>query len=316
MDNHSATHLLHAALRRVLGNHVEQRGSLVNEKILRFDFSHFAAMTDEEVARVEDMVNEKIRANIRLDERRNVPLEEAKEMGAMALFGEKYGSFVRVITFDPEFSVELCGGTHAPSTGEIGLFKVISESSVAAGVRRIEAVTSDEAYRFVRDEIKLLHEVRDLFKNPKDVLAAARNLMDEKHHLEKKVEGLYQEHATRLKNDLALKAVKSNGYHLILEKVAVPNADTLKHIAYALRNQFDDLLMVLAADVDSKPQVAVMIGDKLMESKRFHAGNMVRELAKEIDGGGGGQPFYATAGGKNLAGLNAVLEKARKLIEN
>lgn len=315
-DNHTATHLLHAALRQVLGNHVEQRGSLVNEKLLRFDFSHFAPMTAEEIARVEDIVNEKVRENIRLDERRNVPLTEAKAMGAMALFGEKYGDYVRVIVFDPEFSLELCGGTHVPSTGEIGLFKVISEGSVAAGVRRIEAVTAEEAFRFVRKELNILHEVRNLFKNPKDVLATVGTLIEEKHGLEKKLEGVYQQQAMNLKNDLMGKALKSDGYHLILEKVSVPNAEALKQIAYALRNQYDDLLLVLAAEVDSKPQVAVMIGEKLMASGRYHAGNMVRELAREIDGGGGGQPFFATAGGKKLSGLDAVLEKARKLIKN
>jgi alanyl-tRNA synthetase len=316
MDNHSATHLLHAALRRVLGSHVEQRGSMVNEKILRFDFSHFAAMTPDEIIRVEDMVNQKIRENITLNEQRDVPIQKAKEMGAMALFGEKYGEHVRVITFDPEFSVELCGGTHVHSTGQIGLFKVISESSVAAGIRRIEAITADAAYQYVRNEIELLHEVRNMFKNPKDLLGATRSLMEEKHNLEKKIELIFQDQANRLKDDLALKAVKSNGYHLIIERVTVPNAEALKQIAYGLRNQFDDLLMILAADVENKPQVAVMIGEKLMASSRFHAGNMIKELAKEIDGGGGGQPFFATAGGKNLDGLDAVLEKARKLIRN
>lgn len=314
MDNHSATHLLHAALRQVLGKHVEQKGSLVNDKILRFDFSHFAAMTPEEIRKVEDIVNRKVRENIPLNEQRNVPIEKAKSLGAMALFGEKYGDFVRVITFDPAFSVELCGGTHVTATGNIGLFKIVSESSVAAGVRRIEAVTADEAERYVREELELLDQVRSLLKNPKDVVATTKTLLEEKHALEKKLEAVHQEKANAIKNELAGKAVKSNGYHLIIEKVSVPNADALKSIAYSLRNQFDDLLLVLAADVDSKPQVAVMIGEKLMETNKYHAGNLVKELAKEIEGGGGGQPFFATAGGKKLDGLNAVLEKARKLI--
>ncbi len=314
MDNHSATHLLHAALRHVLGKHVEQKGSLVNEKILRFDFSHFAAMTPAEVLKVEDIVNQKIRENISLDEKRNVPIEQAKKFGAMALFGEKYGDFVRVITFDPKFSVELCGGTHVQATGNIGLFNIISESSVAAGVRRIEAVTAEEAERYVREEFALLDQVRELLKNPKDLLAAAKSLVEEKYALEKKLEAVNVERANSLKDELARKASKTNGHTLVLEKVSVANADALKSIAYALRNQFDDLLMILAADVDGKPQVAVMIGEKLIEGKKFHAGEMVKELAKEIDGGGGGQPFFATAGGKNLNGLNAVIEKARKLI--
>jgi alanyl-tRNA synthetase len=314
MDNHSATHLLHAALRQVLGKHVEQKGSLVNDKILRFDFSHFTAMTPEEICKVEDIVNRKVREDIVLDERRNVPIEQAKGLGAMALFGEKYGDFVRVITFDPKFSVELCGGTHVSSTGQIGLFKIVSESSVAAGVRRIEAITAEEAERFVRESVDMLDQVKSLLKNPKDLIATTKNLLDEKHALEKKLEMYQQEQANQLKDKLALKAVKQNGYHLILEKVSVPTADVLKNIAYGLRNQFDDLLLVLAADVDGKPQVAVMIGEKLAQTNTYHAGNLVKELAKEIDGGGGGQPFFATAGGKNLSGLDAVTEKARKLI--
>ncbi|HNR75268.1 MAG TPA: alanine--tRNA ligase, partial [Cyclobacteriaceae bacterium] len=244
MNNHSATHLLHAALRQVLGKHVEQKGSLVNDKILRFDFSHFAAMTDAELEKVETIVNQKIRENIQLNEQRNVPLEKAKALGAMALFGEKYGEFVRVITFDPKFSVELCGGTHVPFTGNIGLLKIVSESSVAAGVRRIEAVTADEAQEYLNDNLKLLHEIKSVLKNPKDVLASAKSLMEEKHALEKKLEVMYQQQANLLKDELAGKATKSNGYTIIAEKVSVPNSDSLKNIAYALRNQFDDLLLI------------------------------------------------------------------------
>jgi alanyl-tRNA synthetase len=314
MNNHSATHLLHAGLRQVLGKHVEQKGSLVNDKILRFDFSHFAAMTEQEIAKVEKIVNERIRENIMLDEQRNVPIEKAKSLGAMALFGEKYGEFVRVITFDPKFSVELCGGTHVSATGNIGLFKIISESSVAAGVRRVEAVTAEGAEEYFNGSLALLNTVKSLLKNPKDVAASVQGLLEEKHALEKKLEVLNQERANVLKDQLAAKATKSNGHTLILERVSLPDADSLKSIAYALRNQFDDLLLILAADVDSKPQVAVMIGEKLAATNKFHAGNLVKELAREIDGGGGGQPFFATAGGKNLNGLGAVIEKAKKLI--
>ena len=315
MNNHSATHLLHAALRQVLGKHVEQKGSLVNEKILRFDFSHFTAMTPEEIRKVEDIVNEKIRENIQLDEQRNVPIDHAKALGAMALFGEKYGDFVRVITFDSRFSVELCGGTHVPATGVIGFFKIVSESSVAAGVRRIEAITAENAQEYIRSEMALLEDIRDLLKHPRDLVGSVKTLAEERHALEKKLEAIHIERANQLKDELAKKAQKTNGHTEIIEKIAVPNADALKNIAYALRNQFDDLLLVLAADVDNKPQVAVMIGERLMQSNKFHAGNMVKELAREIEGGGGGQPFFATAGGKNLNGLNAVLEKARVLIK-
>ena len=314
-NNHSATHLLHAALRQVLGKHVEQKGSLVNEKILRFDFSHFAAMADDELYKVETIVNQKVRENIQLNEQRNVPIEKAKGMGAMALFGEKYGEFVRVITFDPKFSVELCGGTHIAATGSIGLFKIVSESSVAAGVRRIEAVTAEGAQEYVNGSLALLGEIKTLLKNPKDTAAFLQNLLEEKHVLEKKLEAMNQERANLIKDELASKATQSNGCTVILERVSLPNADALKNIAYGLRNQFDDLLMVLAADIEGKPQVAVMVGEKLEATKRFHAGNMVKELAKEIDGGGGGQPFFATAGGKNLMGLEAVLDKAKLLIK-
>ncbi len=313
MNNHSATHLLHAALREVLGKHVEQKGSLVNEKHTRFDFSHFTAMTQEEIQKVEDRVNTKIREDIHLDVRQNVSLEEAKKLGAMALFGEKYGDFVRVVTFDPQFSVELCGGTHVPATGNIGLFKIISESSVAAGVRRIEAITAETAEHYVRRELAVLDEVRTLFKNPKDLVASLKNLSEEKHVLEKRIEAINQERANTIKEELSAKGQKVGNAHVIIEKVIAPTAEGLKNIAYALRNQFTNLLLVLAADIDGKPQVAVMIGESLLESKKYHAGDIVKILAKEIDGGGGGQPFFATAGGKNLDGLDAVVTKAKEL---
>ncbi|NBP68440.1 MAG: alanine--tRNA ligase [Cytophagia bacterium] len=315
MNNHSATHLLHAALRQVLGKHVEQKGSLVNDKLLRFDFSHFAAMTSEEIQKVEDIVNQKVRENIALDEKRNVPIEQAKTLGAMALFGEKYGDFVRVITFDPKFSVELCGGTHVRATGHIGLFKIISESSVAAGVRRIEAITADEAEAYVRNEVSLLDEIRSMLKNPKDLSVAVKALAEEKQALEKKLEVFNQEKANQVKDVLVTKAVKQGDKTLIIDKISLPNADAVKNVAYALRNQFNDLLLVLAVEVEGKPQVCVMVGEQLAETKAYHAGNMVKELAKEIDGGGGGQPFFATAGGKNLAGLDAVLVKAKGMIK-
>jgi len=315
MSNHSATHLLHAALRNVLGKHVEQKGSLVSEKILRFDFSHFAAMADEEIAKVENIVNTKIRENIELNVQQNVPIEKAKSLGAMALFGEKYGDFVRVITFDPKFSVELCGGTHISHTGKIGLFKIVSESSVAAGVRRIEAVTAEGAQQYVNDGLSLLEEVKVILKNPKDIVAATKSLTEEKHALEKKLELVYKDQANLISKELSGKVKGINGLSFLAEKITLPNADSLKDIAYTLKNKFDNLFLVLAADIDSKPQIAVMLGDKLVAEKKFHAGEIIKQLAKEIDGGGGGQPFFATAGGKKLEGLDMVVEKALLMVK-
>ena len=314
MNNHSATHLLHAALRRVLGKHVEQRGSLVDEHMLRFDFSHFAALTGEELFRVEDIVNQKIRENIIRSEMRQVPIAQAKEMGAMALFGEKYGDHVRVITFDSSFSVELCGGTHVSATGSIGYFRITSEGSVAAGVRRIEAVTAAGAQQFAREESQTLSGIRELFKNPKDPIATLNHLMDEKSALEKKLEQLYQRQAIEIKEKLASKSISENGRTLIIESLALPDAESMKTIAYALRQQFADLLLILAANIEGKPMVTVMIGEELLKTGRYHAGNLVRELAKEINGGGGGQPFYATAGGKNTDGIPALMIKAAQLV--
>jgi alanyl-tRNA synthetase len=314
-NNHSATHLLHAALRSVLGKHVEQKGSLVNEKILRFDFSHFAAMTDEEIAKVEDIVNEKVRENIELNEQRNVPIEKAKSLGAMALFGEKYGDFVRVITFDPAYSVELCGGTHVSHTGKIGLFKILSESSVAAGVRRIEAVTAEGAQEYVNQELAQLQVVKSILKNPKDVAASVKNLTEEKHALEKRLEAAYREQTNQLTQQLISRVKSVGSYSFLSEKVTLPDADSLKNMAYAIKNKFENLVLVLAADIQGKPQVAVMLGDAVVAEKKLHAGEMIKVLAKEIDGGGGGQPFFATAGGKKLEGLDAVVTKAKELMK-
>ena len=312
MDNHSATHLLHAALREVLGDHVQQKGSYVSDEILRFDFSHFAKMTDEEIGKVEKRVNEKIRENIPLGERRNVPVEEAKAMGAIALFGEKYGDFVRVITFDETFSVELCGGTHVAATGQIGLFKIISESSIAAGVRRIEALTAEAAEEFVNQHLELVSKLTEVLKNPKDLQQAVETLVKEKQKLQKDLEKVHVQQANNLKNDLISKIAPIKGANVLIEKISLPSADTLKNMAFGLKAKVDNLFMVLAADIQNKPQIAVMIADNLVADKHLNAGNLVKELAREIKGGGGGQPFFATAGGKDVSGLDKVVEVARK----
>jgi alanyl-tRNA synthetase len=314
-NNHSATHLLHAALRRVLGEHVQQKGSLVNDKILRFDFSHFAKVTEEELQRIEDIVNSQVRKNIPLVEEVDIPLEEAKGKGAMALFGEKYADKVRVITFDPAYSVELCGGTHVQATGQIGLFKIISEGSVSAGVRRIEAITAKTAEDWVRHQQNQLEEVKQLLKNPKDVGSAISQLLEERAKLQKAIAEQEQKAAGNLREDLAAKARAVDGMQVIIEQVEVPSADVLKNLAFELRQKVDKLFLVLAANVaGEKPQIAVMLDEQVMKEKNLHAGKLVKELAQEIKGGGGGQPFFATAGGKDLSGLPKVVEKARSLV--
>jgi alanyl-tRNA synthetase len=319
MNNHSVTHLLHAALREVLGKHVEQKGSLVNEKITRFDFSHFAAMTSEEIQQVEDRVNAKIREDIHADIKQNVPIDEAKKLGAMALFGEKYGDFVRVVTFDPQFSVELCGGTHVPSTGNIGLFKIISESSVAAGVRRIEAITAETAEQYVRQEINLLKDVRTSLKNPKDLIATINKLMDDNKFYQQQLSSLMLKQLVDVKNDLkAYKLQKIGDINFLASNVDPifdnnKNADDLiKTVAFMLKNEVPNLVAILTTKNIEKAFIGVLVSDNL--STKYDARDIIKVLAKEIDGGGGGQPFFATAGGKNIAGLDAVIIKAKELI--
>jgi alanyl-tRNA synthetase len=314
-NNHTATHLMHAALRQVLGDHVQQRGSLVNAELLRFDFSHFAKMTGEEIAEVERIVNRKIRENISLDEKRNVPIEDAKEMGAMALFGEKYGDFVRVITFDSDYSVELCGGTHVPSTGAIGLFKIVSESSSAAGVRRIEAITADAAEDYINQKLDLLADISEQLKNPKDLSKAISSLLEERAGLQKKLEELNKDKAKSIKSELLSSAMDKDGTKIIFHNGQFPDSDALKQLSFELKNEVESLLMIVAADIDGKPILSVMMSDDLVRNHGLNAGQMVREMAKHIKGGGGGQPFYATAGGKDVNGLSQALEKGKSIVK-
>ncbi|MEQ8240475.1 MAG: alanine--tRNA ligase [Cyclobacteriaceae bacterium] len=313
-NNHSATHLLHAALREILGDHVQQKGSLVHDKSLRFDFSHFAKVEEEDLKKIEQIVNNKIRENIHLNEQRNVPIEKAKDMGAMALFGEKYGDFVRVITFDQSYSVELCGGTHVESTGQIGLFKIVSESSVAAGVRRIEAVTADGAEKIINGELNLLAKVKSILKNPKDLEKAIQGLIDENGRLEKTLDTLNREKASGLKNQLIASKTTFESGSFIAAKIEIPSADLLKQLSFELKRELPGLILLLAANINEKPMLSVMIDESIVQEKGLNASEITRKMAKEIKGGGGGQPFYSTAGGKELQGLDAALNLGKGLI--
>ena len=312
-NNHSATHLLHAALRAVLGTHVEQKGSLVNEEYLRFDFSHFAKISDEDLAKIETIVNEKIRENI-LAEIREMGIDEARNLGAMALFGEKYGDVVRVVTFDPNYSIELCGGTHVPATGQIGLFKITSESAVAAGIRRIEAITSVSAEKFINDQLHTLHQVKELLKSPKDILKSVHQLLDEKSALEKQVQSMLNEKVKVLKADLIGKVQQLNGMNFISEKIELNSADAIKNLAFGIEEKVENLFLVLGAEVNDKASITVMISKNLVKEKNLNASMIIRELSKEIQGGGGGQAFFATSGGTNVGGITKALEKAKEFL--
>ncbi|WP_256005626.1 alanine--tRNA ligase [Pedobacter deserti] len=312
--NHTATHLLHAALKRVLGSHVNQKGSLVNADYLRFDFSHFAKVTDEQLAEIEHLVNQKVRENIPLKEQRYVPYDQAISSGVTALFGEKYGDLVRIITFDDHYSKELCGGTHAKATGDIGYFKITAESAVAAGVRRIEAITADKAEAFILDQNRELNELRALLKNSKDLKGSVLALIEENNKLKKEAEKALIEQSANLKHEIVHHVKTHNGINMIATHVDLPSADAVKNLAFAVKDLVDDLFLVLTTLIDDKPGITVMLSENLVKDKGLNASNIVRELAKEIQGGGGGQPFYATAGGKNKEGLANVLTKAEALI--
>ena len=313
-NNHSATHLLHAALRQVLGNHVEQKGSLVNDQHLRFDFSHFLKVTENEAKQIEQIVNRKIRENI-IKITQVMPIEEAKKTGAMALFGEKYSDLVRVVTFDANYSVELCGGTHVHATGEIGLFKIVSESAVAAGVRRIEAITAETADHFVNDALQTIEELKQTLRS-KDILKSIVQMQEEQTKLQKQIDGLMLEKAKEIKKQLIGKIEQLDDIKIISQIIDLTSAEAVKSLAFELKNQYNDLVLVLGHVSNEKPQITIAISDDLVTQLGLHAGQLVKELAKEIKGGGGGQPFYATAGGTEMSGLTQVIQKSKLIIQH
>lgn len=305
--NHSATHLMHLALRTVLGTHVEQKGSLVNPNYLRFDFSHFSKVTDEELRQVEASVNAQIEAQLQLGEYRNIPIQEALAKGAMALFGEKYGDTVRMIEFGD--SKELCGGIHVKNTAEIWHFKIVSEGAVAAGIRRIEAITGEAVKDFFTQQENALASIKETLKNPQDTLKAVVSLQDENAKLKKQIEQLLKEKAKNLKGELVSQLQEINGVKFLATQVDL-NAEGAKDLAYELGNLGTNLFLVLATAEDDKPMLTCYISKELVTEKNLNAGQVVRELGKYIQGGGGGQPFFATAGGKNVAGIQEALTKA------
>jgi alanyl-tRNA synthetase len=312
--HHSVTHLMHAALRSVLGTHVAQKGSLVNDEHLRFDFSHFAKMTDEEIAQVEKLVNQKIRENIPVVIK-SMSKEDAMKTGAMALFGEKYGDMVRVVTIDPNYSIELCGGTHVGHTGEIGFFKLRSESAVAAGVRRIEAVSGEAAETLINTVFNDIDNVKALLKNPKEISKAIEALQTENSSLQKRIESLEARQLVGIRNELIQKDEIINGVTFVGEIIEVPSADSLKKLCTDLKNHLHDHVVVLCANVGGKAHVAISISDTVVVAKNLDASKMIKEtVSRLIQGGGGGQKNLATAGGQNVGGLQEVIEEVKKLV--
>ncbi|MFT7589575.1 MAG: alanyl-tRNA synthetase, partial [Limisphaerales bacterium] len=311
--NHSATHLLHAALKEVLGDQVAQKGSYVGPDRLRFDFSHFDRISAEDLLKIERIANARIRENILKGEKRNVPIQEAIDMGATALFGEKYGDTVRVITFDSAFSRELCGGTHVTATGQIGALKILREESVAAGIRRIEAVTGIAAEDWMTEQLNALQEAKNLMKSP-DLLKGIQKMQEESVSLKKRLEDMGKVQLAQLRTALKETVKETDGVKWITGTVDVPDADGLKQLSFELKNELGDVVLVLGTELDGKALLSIMIAESLVESKGWNAGKIIREAALEIQGGGGGQAFYATAGGKKPEGLQSAVQKAVELL--
>lgn len=310
--NHTATHILHQALRDILGTHVEQKGSAVHANYLRFDFSHFSKVTPEELKDVEDFVNARIAGKLPLVEKRNVPKEEAIADGAMSLFGEKYGDTVRSIRFGQ--SIELCGGTHVKNTADIWHFKIVSEGAVAAGIRRIEAITNDAVKAFYSDNNEKLSEIKGLLNNTKDPAKAILNLQEENTNLKKQIENLLKDKAKNLKGDLKSELELVNGVQFLAKQLDL-DAGGLKDLSFEMGNEYNNLFLLLATQQDGKALLSCYISKELVADKNLNAGQIVRELGKHIQGGGGGQPFYATAGGKNPDGISAALKAAKAYID-
>jgi len=312
--HHSVTHLMQAALRQVLGNHVAQKGSLNNEEYLRFDFSHFAKVTDAEIAGVEKLVNEKIRQNIPVVIK-EMKKDDAVALGAMALFGEKYGDSVRVVIMDEKYSIELCGGTHVGHTGELGLFKITSESAIAAGVRRIEAVCGKVAEKYVNQNFEVINEIGELLKNPADIAKSIENLQAENTSLKKHIEALEARQLVVLRNELLQKDEIINNVTFIGDIVEVSSADNLKKLCFDLKTKLNDYVAVLCCNIDGKPFVAVGISDTVVTAKNLDASKIIKEhIAPLIKGGGGGQKTLATAGGQDVGGLREVIERVKALL--
>ena len=313
-NNHSATHLLHFALRKVLGTHVEQKGSLVHPDYLRFDFSHFQKMSKEELVQVEEMVNAEIKKNLLLKEKRAVPLTEAKNTGAMMLFGEKYDDEVRVIQFGD--SIELCGGTHVNATSQIGFFKILSESSISAGIRRIEAISGDKAEQYIKNAFSTLEEIEEVLGHPKDLKKSIENLLTEQKTLQKKIEHFVKEQTKAIKAELKSQIQCINGLNVIAAEIKnIESANEIKDLAFQLRSEIKNLILIVGAEINEKPSLTLMISDHLVKEKGMHAGNLVRESAKIFQGGGGGQAFFATAGGKDVHKLSEALNHLKKNVE-
>ncbi|HLN56209.1 MAG TPA: alanine--tRNA ligase [Bacteroidales bacterium] len=312
-NNHTATHLLHHALRSVLGKHVEQKGSLVNHERLRFDFSHFSKPTKEELEKVEEMVNRMIREDHHSRISDNVSLDEAKKMGAMALFGEKYGEKVRVVEFGD--SVELCGGTHVTSTGRIGILKIVSEGAIAAGIRRIEAVTASKAEEYINERLAAYDEIGSMLKSTGKITDAISKLIAENSSLKKSVEKLQAQSAASAMKDLIASATDLNGIQFIGGRIDGASPETLKNAAWQAKSQVANVVLILGSETDGKANLLVLVSDNLVKDRNINASTIIKEISSEIAGGGGGQSFLATAGGKNPGGIESAIRKAEAYIK-
>ena len=319
-NNHSATHLMHSALKQVLGSHVEQKGSLVDDQRLRFDFSHFAKMTDEEIRQVEKIVNQKIRENIPNVTYAELPIEEAKAMGATALFGEKYGDTVRVVVFDKDYSMELCGGCHTSATGNIGMFKIVSEGAIAAGIRRIEAITGEAVEQYLDEQLDLIGRLKEIVKSP-DLVKGVTSLSEQNSALKKEVEHLMQEQARTMAEKLLANATEKDGCKLITDTLCCPG-DQLRNIATMLKQNIatmlkqmnENAIAILGSVTEGKPALCLLLPEAFANEKDLDATKLIREVAKEIQGGGGGQKTLCVAGGRNADGLQKAMEMLRERI--